>query len=133
MTSQPPFLDQIDHAKRQQERERALAARARRFTREEMKRMAEVYSRAVKRRPEDWQLRYNFGNLLAEMGEPRSAAAEFELALRTVPQFVPIRLALAHAWLGAGRSDLARAQLEAAVRLDKESNAAREALASLRR
>ena len=127
MTAQPPFLDQIDHEHRQRIAEQSVSNRVSRFTAGDLQRATQTYQEAIRQAPYDWQLHYNLGNLLSEGGDPKAAAEEFELALKSVPSFVPLRLALAHAWLEAGNAGLARGQVGEALRIDPESRAARAA------
>ena len=127
MTAQAPFLDQMDHTVRQRQAEQTVSQRVNRFVPEDITRAIATYRLAINRRPSDWILHYNLGNLLSEMGEQRAAATEFETALGWVPEFLTLRLKLANAFWEVGKTGLARHHVELAYRMDPDSLMVKEA------
>ena len=132
MTAEPPFLDQLDHAALQARSEQAWQARSRLFQQQGGFRPAqEIYRAALGRRPHDWQILFNFANLLSDSGDPVGAAAQFTRAVQEMPVFLPMRVALAQSLWKSGQRTEAVAALREAVRLDPEFAAARKALAQV--
>jgi tetratricopeptide (TPR) repeat protein len=67
LTANPPFLDQLEHGPRQARAEGEIAERTRAFMQEELRQEAiAVYRAALARRPDDWQIHLNFGNLFSD-------------------------------------------------------------------
>jgi predicted Zn-dependent protease len=132
MTARPPFLDQLDHAGRQRGLEEDIRQRTERFRQPDAQRRSwETYQRTLAQRPHDWQVRFNFGNLLADFHHFAEAATQYREAVKLMPGFLPGRVALANALLKSGQKEEAVSQLQEAARLEPDYAPAREALASL--
>jgi len=131
-TAKAPFLDQLDHARRQTTIEAELRERTDKFQQpNDFQSCLDLYRNALTRRPNDWQVRHNYGNLLTDFGQHARAVPEFTAAVRAMPAFPPLRVALARALWTAGKREDAIKQLEAALRLDSRYGPARDALAQL--
>ncbi len=132
-TAKPPFLDQLEHAERQKLAEQEVQERLRRTTMEDFERAAAVYREAIARHPEDWMLRYNFGNLLGQFNQPANAAAEYEFVVQRLPRQRVFRMALGNALWQTGRAAEAVAQFQAALGIDPDYKPAQDALAAAQR
>ena len=130
-TAKPPFLDQLDHAERQARAEAAIASRVKSTTSEDLQRCAVTYRAALARRPNDWQIHFNFGNLLRNLGDHASAATEYQAAVRLMPYFLPMRISLVEALWKTGRRDEARRQLADTLHIDPNYAPALDALAQI--
>src|SRR5207247_8359352 len=109
-TAKPPFLDQLDHARRQAEAEREVQDRQSRITLEDFDQASAVYRQTITRHPDDWMLHYNFGNLLSQFGQPAGAAREYEFVVERLPRQRIFRVALGDALLQSGHAAEAVAQ-----------------------
>jgi tetratricopeptide (TPR) repeat protein len=132
-TSKPPFLDQLEHAQRQAEADRRVRERLSRTTMRDFEQAAAVYRSAIARNPDDWMLRYNFGRLFSQFGQPAKAAAEYEFVVKRLPRQRVFRLNLGDALLQSGRPTEALAQYRAALEIDPDFAPAKEAIASAHR
>lgn len=128
-TSKPPFLDQIDHARRQVDAERRNKDRLTRTTAADIERAIGIYREAIAAAPDDWMLRYNFGNLLAQAGQHGPAAAEHERVVARLPGQRTFRLNYGHALLQSGRRVEALAQFRAILKEHPDFRPARDAIA----
>ena len=132
--TQPPYLDQLEHAERQARAEAASQQRIRQFQLENgIPRAIAFYRAALARRPSDWQIHFNFGALLKDFNDPQGALAEFTTATELMPDFCPARILLAQSLWAANRRDEAVRQLQEALRYDSEFGPAKEGLAQLKR
>jgi len=132
LTSNPPFLDQLEHSLRRAMLEGELKERTRQATTQMFEQALVTYRQAVAARPDDWMLRYNFGNLLSQVGNKRAAANEFAEVVKRLPGQRAFRLAYGNALLESGQPREAVAQFEAALKLDPQLKAAAEGLAAAR-
>jgi tetratricopeptide (TPR) repeat protein len=133
LTSNPPFLDQIEHATRQARLEGELKVQAQNASPTIFDRALLVYQEATAARPEDWMLRYNFGNLLRQLGRHSAAAEQFAQVVRQLPDHRAFRVALGEALLASGKRQEAAAQFEAALELDPDLQPAKIGLQAARR
>lgn len=133
LTSNPPFLDQLDHAVRQLKANHEAAERLKAITERESQETLAVYRAALAARPDDWMLNFNFGNILAQLNQPAAAVPYYEAVVRRWPNQHKLRFALANALMEAGRPQEAREHFEAALRLDPEFKPARDGLAMANR
>jgi tetratricopeptide (TPR) repeat protein len=115
--ARPPYLDQADHARRQQAAEAAMKERLAGFDRSALQECATIYQAALAQRPEDWFMNLNFGRLLMTLRQPVDAAGHFQILVKQYPHVTAFRQLLADALVGAGRTGEAVTQLEEAVRL----------------
>jgi tetratricopeptide (TPR) repeat protein len=130
LTANPPFLDQIDHAARQAEADAEVQQRLGQVSREEIERALAVYKEAIQARPDDWMLRFNLGNLLSQVNQPRAAAAEFAEVVKHLPGNRTFRIGYGMALLQAGQRYDAAEQFTAALKIDPHFQPAAEGLAS---
>jgi tetratricopeptide (TPR) repeat protein len=130
LTGNPPFLDQLEHGQRQARAEGEIAQRTRSFMQEEMKQQAIAFYRAsLARRPNDWPMHLNFGNLLSDFGLFAQAADQFAVLVKAQPDFLSARLLLGQALRQAGHPADAVAQFEEVLRREPEHPGAKAALA----
>jgi tetratricopeptide (TPR) repeat protein len=130
LTANPPFLDQLDHGQRQARAEGEIAERTRAFMQDELKQEAiAVYRAALARRPDDWQIHLNFGNLFSDFGLFAQAVDEFAHVVKARPEFLPARLLYGQALRRAGKPAEAVAQFEEILRREPGHPGAKAALA----
>jgi tetratricopeptide (TPR) repeat protein len=130
LTAHPPFLDQIDHASRQAAADAEVQRRLGQVSREEVDRTLNTYREAIQARPDDWMLRFNFGNLLTQMNRPREAAAEFAEVVKRLPGNRTFRMSYGTALLQSGLRANAAEQFTAALKMDPDYKPAQQALAA---
>ena len=132
-TAKPPFPGQLDHAARQARAEAGARQRREQFQQQNgFQGSLEVYRAALARWPNDWQIRFNYGNLPSDFRDPAGAAAEYAVAVKLMPVFLPLRIALAQALWDTGRHEQAREEVIEALRQAPDFAPAREALAQMR-
>jgi len=130
LTSGPPFLDQLGHARRQADAERLLTRQEQLFqTGGGFERAVATYRAATARHPEDWQLHYNFGSLLRDFGDKAGATTEFTTAVGQMPFFPALRMLLAQTLWEQGRRGEAIQEYQRALRVDPDYTPAKAALA----
>lgn len=130
--SRPPFLDQLDHARRQAAAEALVRQRTEDVQKKNgFQRSAETYRSALARRPNDWQILYNYGSLLSDFGQRNPAVEQFTASVRLMAAFPPLRVALAQSLWVSGNHGAAVEQLKEALRLDPDYLPAKDALAKV--
>lgn len=129
LTANPPFLDQLEHSERQAQAEAAIRQRFSEFKASDLAQAAEMYRGALGRRPDDWQLHYNFAHLLADLKDHAAAAEEMSKVVALLPCHPQMRFVFGTALARAGKLSEAAAVFREAVRLDPEEPAHRQALA----
>jgi tetratricopeptide (TPR) repeat protein len=97
LTAGPPFLDQLDHAQRQAAAEAASQKALAEFNLPEAEQCLEEYREALRRRPDDWLLHYNFAVLCQSLHLFPETAAQFRFVAKEFPQIERFRLLLAAA------------------------------------
>lgn len=127
-TSKPPFLDQLDHARHQAEIEKENKERLARVTTPDMDNAVAIYRQAIAAAPEDWMLRYNFGNLLSQVGQHEAAAAEHQRVIARLPGHRAFRMTYANTLLQAGRRTEALAQFYEVLKQYPDFRPARDAI-----
>lgn len=132
-TARPPFLDQLDHARRQAELEKTNRDRLARVTTPDMEKAVGNYREAIAAMPEDWMLRYNFGNLLGQLGQHAEAAAEYERVVARLPAQRVFRMNYGQALLQAGRRVEGVAQFEEVLKQFPDFRPAQDAIAAAAR
>jgi tetratricopeptide (TPR) repeat protein len=132
-TAKPPFLDRLEHAQRQADAEKEVRERLSQTTTPDFERAVAVYREALARRPDDWMLRYNLGNLFTQFSRFAEAAAEYELVVQRQPRQRVFRLNYGHALLQSGRPAEALAQYRAALDIDPDFTPAKAAIDSVAR
>ena len=131
--SRPPFLDQINHAERQARAQRELKERSAAFTMQDLERARTISNAAIARRPDDWQLRYNYGRMALITGDHLAAANHLHSVVAQFPDWIPPRMALGRALARLGRRSEAKVQFEACLRIDRGFAPARAALVAVQR
>ncbi len=133
LTARPPFTEQLEHSARQAAAEQAWAEESRSFELHQgAVRSLEGYRQAVGRRPADWAIRSNFAALLEAAGKHAEAAEEYAAAVHRMPVFAALRVPYAQVLARLGRPNEAIVQLEEALRLQPDLDAAKEGLKRLR-
>jgi len=130
-SARPPFIDQMDHARRQAATEKALTEQAAQFTTNNLARAVGVARSAIGANPEDWQLKYNLGMMAHLTGDQTTATAQFQFAVEKFPEWPPARLMLGQALSQSGRRWEAEEQYRQCLRLAPDFVPARRALESL--
>jgi tetratricopeptide (TPR) repeat protein len=133
LTSNPPFLDQIDHATRQARLDGELKSRAQNASPAILDQALHIYQEAIATRPDDWMLRYNYGNLLRQTGRHSMAAEQFAQVVNQFPDYRTFRVAFGDSLLATGKRWEAAQQFEAALKLDPDLQTARIKLQAARR
>ncbi|HEU0009453.1 MAG TPA: tetratricopeptide repeat protein [Verrucomicrobiae bacterium] len=126
-----PFLDQLDHARRQAAAEKTLKEQAAQFTTNDLAGALAVVRAAIEANPEDWQLKYNLGMMTHLTGDQTTAAAQFRLTVERFPEWPPARLMLGQALARAGRRWEAEEQFQECLRLAPDFVPAQRALQAL--
>lgn len=133
-TANPPFLDQLDHAQRQARAEAQVHQWRQQFDQHQgLERSVQVYQAALARRPDDWQIRFNYGNLLSDFRDAAGAVAQYRRAVELMPVFPPLRAALAQVLWQTGQRQEAVHQLQEALRWDPDYTPAQQLLAQATR
>jgi tetratricopeptide (TPR) repeat protein len=83
---QPPFTNQIDHARRVADLEQHVRTFKAALTPEVMSNVDRQYRQAVETQPRDWWLHWNYGQFLEQTGSAGAAAGQYERVSRLVPQ-----------------------------------------------
>ncbi|HEX8341253.1 MAG TPA: tetratricopeptide repeat protein [Tepidisphaeraceae bacterium] len=96
----------------------------------EIARAADYYERSIRLRPDHYQSRYNFANLLARGGNLPAAAAEYSAAIKIDPTKAEAHYNLGVLDARRGDRPLAAARFAEAVRLQPDNTDARVALAT---
>ena len=128
LTSNPPFLDQLEHAARQAAADTEVQRRLGNVSREKIDRTIVTYTQAIQARPEDWMLRFNFANLLTQLGQPRGAAEQFAEVVKRLPGQRIFRVGYGNALLQSGQRAEAAAQFAAALKIDPDYAPAQQGL-----
>jgi len=131
MTTQPPFLDQVDHAPRQAQAEERIQARRRAFQKSDLQQSIETYRAALARAPDDWELRHNFGTFCYLIGDYAGAASHLEIEVKTFPTLLAGHVALGAALAKGGKGRDAVIQFYEALSIDPDYTPAKEAIAAL--
>jgi tetratricopeptide (TPR) repeat protein len=126
MTREAPFVDQIDHARRQSQAESEAANVT--FDEERVAQIMQTYVEAIYARPDDWNLRYNFATLLYRLQQYSGAIEHIQEVVHKYPADIQFRLCLAHALAKTGRFDEAVAHYRLILKHDKRCQPARESL-----
>jgi len=133
LTSSPPFLDQLEHSRAQAAAEADLMKRLATFGRQQAELCVRTYEDALLLHPDDWQVRYNFTSLLAELGRHEEAVKNLKVVVNTFPDRAKFRVSLANELMNLKERDAALAQLKLAQRADPDDIQVQQALAALLR
>ena len=132
LTASAPFLDQLDHSVRQAAADTEAREKLGRLLSTDVERVIVTYTQALRARPDDWMLHYNFGNLLNQAGRPRAAAAEFAEVVKRLPGQRNFRVAYGNALLQSGQRAEAVEQFAAALKIDPAYPPAQQGLKAAR-
>ena len=128
MMEDPPFTAQADHAEKQARIESTLAAlNAKWSSREKFDAMGQhfsAYAEALRRDPDDLELREILSELLSKSGDYAGAIAQYRSMIDLVPGIARWHANLARELAEAGRLDEARTEAEHALHLDPQFVAA---------
>lgn len=113
----PPFLDQADHASRLSQMEREVTRLRQALTQAEVERVLATYYEAIRRRPDDWALRFNLGNAYLQLGKPTEAASTFAWLIKSYPTQYAFQLVYGKTLMAMGRADEAQTHLAYARKL----------------
>lgn len=133
LTAKPPFTEQLGHTERQAQAEKAVSAVTDRIDQAFVDQVIQVYDEAIRTRPHDWQLRYNLGAFLHQLGRSQEAATQFDHVVRMLPHVAPFRVLFGYALGNAGRPDQAIQQFREALKRAPRYKPAREGLDWARR
>jgi tetratricopeptide (TPR) repeat protein len=126
--SHPPFLDQLDHRRRQSQEEQEVKQLQSKFTRQDLSQSIQIYREAIARNPDDWQLHHNFAMLNYIVGDYTTAARHFEAEVKKFARSLTGRMALGAALAKAGKTQEAIAQFKEALRIDPQFGPAKQSL-----
>ena len=130
-SARPPFVDQLDHARRQAATEKTLTEQAAQFTTNDLAKAIGVARSAIEANPEDWQLKYSLGMMAHLTRDQTTAAAQFQSAVEKFPEWPSARLMLGQALAQAGRRWEAEEQYRQCLRLAPDFVPAQRALEAL--
>jgi len=133
LTTKPPFTRQFDHAVRQARVEKQIKSVMDRVDEKFVNDVLQVYRDAIAANPQDWQLRYNLGALLHQLGRCDEAAQELNYVVQTLPHVPAYRILLGYALVKSGRWDQAAVQFREALKRDRRNKQARDGLAWARK
>ncbi len=133
MTAKPPFTRQLDHAARQARAEKEIKSVTDHLDEKFVSDVTQAYREAIEADPQDWQLHYNLGALLHQLGRYDEAVRELDYVVQALPHVPQYRVLLAYACGKAGRWDQAILQCQQAIKRDRHNKQAREGLAWARR
>jgi tetratricopeptide (TPR) repeat protein len=129
MLNGPPFLDQLDHAVHQLTADHELQERAKTLTPRDTDEVFATYRAAIAARPDDWMLKFNYANLLAQLNQHAAAVPYFAEVVQRLPNQQKFRIAMGNALLQAGKPREAKEQFEVALRIDPDLKPAKDGLA----
>ena len=130
-STRPPFVEQMDHARRQAATEKALTEQAAQFTTNDMAQAVSVVRAAIAADPEDWQLKYSLGMMTHLTDDQTAAAAQFQAIVEKFPEWPPARLMLGQTLARAGKRWEAEEQFRQCLRLTPDFTPAQRALEAL--
>ena len=125
LTSRPPYLDQLNHAERQAQAEKLARERMAQLTVPQVEAALQISLAAVKRRPDDWLLRYNCAQMYQALGRPAGAVEHLEAITKLFPHVSTFQMMLGQALASAGRKEAAAFYFEAAAKLDPKTKQSR--------
>ncbi len=128
LTAGPPFTDQLDHAKRQAQAEKAVADVMKTVDQAFVAEVIETYEKAINAHPEDWRVHYNLGTFLHQLKRFDPAARHLQHAVQAMPHVNPFRILLGYSLSQAGHFDQAADQFREVLKRDKHNTLAKDAL-----
>ena len=129
MLARPPFLDQIDHTRRQGRIENALLETRGHIDQAFIDDVVTSYEDAIRLNPDDWAIRYNYANFLYQLKRYPQATGHIQYVVNRFGDVAAFRVLLGYCLAGSGCMDQSIAQLREARQLDRHSKPVEEALA----
>jgi predicted Zn-dependent protease len=129
LTSKPPFLDRLEHSLRLTVAQRRSQDALQSLNAAIGAEAQGIYQAAIGRRPDDWMLRYNYAQLLTDMGQHSAALPEYAKIAKMFPQNRIFRHSYAMALLYAQQPREAAAEFAAVLKIDPEFGPAAQGLA----
>lgn len=108
-----------------------IAAALRAFEKGDFEKVVEIIGAVAENSPSAPKASYLAGEALLQLGELSRAEKRFRDALRQKPKAVPVLVGLGRALRAQGKREEARAQLDAALKIDKKDAGALRALGEL--
>jgi len=119
MMGRPPFTNQLDYEEQRLARMKELRAlKSHGTSRAALQEAHRVYRYALKRDPDDLDLRENYAWLLLQAGEPERAAEELRRLLARLPDIPEWRRSLGHVLRSKGDFDGAIAEYREMMRIN---------------
>ena len=118
LTAGPPFHDQLNYRARQAASESAAQQRLAQLGQTELQHSLEIARAALDRKPDDWQLRFNYASMCQAMGQPGLAIEHLQFIVRMFPDTAALRIQLAEALRQVGQTEAAKFELREAAKLD---------------
>jgi tetratricopeptide (TPR) repeat protein len=118
LTAGPPFLDQLDHSRRQAASESDNKRRLAGFGPKQAEASLNTYLKALARRPDDWPIHFNLALFYQELKREKEAGEQFQYLVNRFPQMKPFRVGLANSLMSTGNKAEALEQLRQALSLD---------------
>jgi tetratricopeptide (TPR) repeat protein len=133
LTSDPPFLDQVDHSRRQRIAEADIQSRLKALTPKDVEHCLETYRNAISRRPDDWPLRFNLGAFYEELRQYPLALEQFRWLVQRFPKYKAFRLRLGNVLAQSGDKSAALIEFNEGLKIDPEDQRLKEASDQLQR
>jgi tetratricopeptide (TPR) repeat protein len=128
----PPFLDQLDHDQLSAVAQQTVKNLGAALTQQEIYASLAAYQAAIARRPADWPLRFNLGNLQLQLRQPQAAVEQFAWLAKAYPRIAPLRKSLGSVLANLGKYDEALVELEQAKKLDPDDAELRSVIGQLK-
>jgi tetratricopeptide (TPR) repeat protein len=85
--SRPPFTNQLYHDRQVKELENKIESLRNSLTEKSLNNCADIYRKAIEKRPDDWVLKFNFAMLLSDgLKDYKGAAEQMYFVVQKVPQ-----------------------------------------------
>ncbi len=126
----PPFMDQLDFAKRQERMNRELQSRFRGIQAEDVQRDSEILRQALAINPNDWQLYHNFGVFYSAINDQASALRQLQKSKELMPHHLKTRMMIISILAKMGQSSAALKELDQVLQINPHFKPALEAIKS---
>jgi Flp pilus assembly protein TadD len=117
LTAGAPFLDQVDHPRRQAAADQVVKQLQTSLTPTEVRICMATYLEGIHRRPDDWVLRFNYAYLNFQIGRPSDSLEHYEWLIQHYPRQSSFHEAYGNVLLEQGRKDEAMRLLSRAAQL----------------
>lgn len=129
MLARPPFLDQIDHSRRQARFETILLETKGCIDQAFVDGVVKSYDEAIRLNPNDWTIRYNYANFLYQLKRYPQATGHIQYVVNLFGDVAAFRVLLGYCLAGSGCMDQSVEQFRKARQLDRHSKPIKDALA----